>query len=231
MSSDGGATFQDTAAGRYTAQFDGGPIADVYCVDLTHEVVTGGQYEADTQYAITDPSGSLTNGYHQGGLASALIDGDFTSISVAEAQKRSSEVAFLADAFLYDYNYSSLDERDTNQAAVGLSIWDIVQDGGDGLSAGQMQASPADTALYGPLVSEIEGYAATYYSSYQSSTAVWVQAPSQTLGNHEQDFVYLPSDVPAAVPEASTTVSLGLLLMLGLGGMTVAAKRKQGAAA
>jgi hypothetical protein len=32
------------------------------------------------------------------------------------------------------------------------------------------------------------------------------------------------------VPEASTTVSLGLLLMLGLGGMAVAAKRKKSAA-
>ncbi len=37
--------------------------------------------------------------------------------------------------------------------------------------------------------------------------------------------------VPAAVPEASTTVSLGLLLMLGLGGMAVAAKRRKSAAA
>ena len=35
---------------------------------------------------------------------------------------------------------------------------------------------------------------------------------------------------PAAVPEASTTVSFGVLLMLGLGGMTVAAKRRKSAA-
>ena len=34
---------------------------------------------------------------------------------------------------------------------------------------------------------------------------------------------------PAPVPEASTTVSLGLLLALGLGGMVVAAKRKKAA--
>lgn len=32
---------------------------------------------------------------------------------------------------------------------------------------------------------------------------------------------------PAAVPEASTTVSLGLLLVLGMGGMVVAAKRQK----
>ena len=35
------------------------------------------------------------------------------------------------------------------------------------------------------------------------------------------------SPVPAAVPEASTTVSLGLLLALGMGGIAVAAKRKK----
>lgn len=32
--------------------------------------------------------------------------------------------------------------------------------------------------------------------------------------------------IPAAVPEASTTVSLGLLLMLGLGGMLIARKQR-----
>ena len=35
---------------------------------------------------------------------------------------------------------------------------------------------------------------------------------------------------PAAVPEASTTVSLGLLLALGLGGVVIAAKRKKASA-
>jgi hypothetical protein len=44
------------------------------------------------------------------------------------------------------------------------------------------------------------------------------------------DNVSLTQTSPAAVPEASTTVSLGLLLMLGLGGMAIAAKRKQSAA-
>ena len=33
----------------------------------------------------------------------------------------------------------------------------------------------------------------------------------------------------APVPEASTTVSLGLLLLLGLGGLVVAARRKRAA--
>ncbi|MGI4788634.1 MAG: hypothetical protein ACRYFS_07265 [Janthinobacterium lividum] len=38
------------------------------------------------------------------------------------------------------------------------------------------------------------------------------------------------TDTPAAVPEASTTVSFGLLLMLGLGGIVVAARKKKIAA-
>lgn len=36
--------------------------------------------------------------------------------------------------------------------------------------------------------------------------------------------------LPAAVPEASTTVSLGLLLALGMGGVMVAARRKKASA-
>jgi len=36
-----------------------------------------------------------------------------------------------------------------------------------------------------------------------------------------------PAILPPAVPEASTTVSLGLLLALGMGGLVVAAKRKK----
>ena len=37
----------------------------------------------------------------------------------------------------------------------------------------------------------------------------------------------LTPNAPAAVPEASTTVSFGLLLVLGLGGAVIAAKRKK----
>ena len=49
-----------------------------------------------------------------------------------------------------------------------------------------------------------------------------------TLGplNGPAGLAFGPSS-PAAVPEASTTVSLGLLLSLGLGGMVVAAKRRK----
>ncbi len=235
LSTDGGMTFFKTDAGRYTGQFGSGPITNIYCDDLNHGIYSGGQYTASTQYMITSPSGPLVNGYYQGGLASALTNGDLTSVGTAEAQKRSSEVAFLADTYLYDYSYSSLAEEDLNQSAIGLSIWDIVQDGGDGLSAGQVQAGAADAATYGTLVNAYENEASVFASNYQSGTAIWVQAPVDALGNHQQDFVYVPSEVPPnapypPVPEASTTVSFGLLLALGLGGAVIAAKRKKVAA-
>lgn len=49
----------------------------------------------------------------------------------------------------------------------------------------------------------------------------------QSVGVTEVDNV---SVTPAPVPEASTTVSLGLLLTLGMGGVMVAGKRRKSAA-
>ena len=43
-------------------------------------------------------------------------------------------------------------------------------------------------------------------------------------------YSLLLHDVPAAVPEASTTVSSGLLLALGMGGVVIAARKKKAAA-
>ena len=51
-----------------------------------------------------------------------------------------------------------------------------------------------------------------------------------TLIHNNPNDLFLDFKVAApAVPEASTTVSLGLLLALGLGGVMVAKKRKQSA--
>ena len=50
-------------------------------------------------------------------------------------------------------------------------------------------------------------------------------------GLNGSESLHLTSFTPAAVPEASTTVSFGLLLALGLGGVVIAAKKKKAAAA
>ncbi len=83
--------------------------------------------------------------------------------------------------------------------------------------------------VYGP------GLLSTSYQSFTTLPVV-VDAGSHTLtftglnsNPLNQDNTALIDSVsvsPAAVPEASTTVSLGLLLTLGLGGLAVAKKRK-----
>ncbi|MGI4789240.1 MAG: hypothetical protein ACRYFS_10385 [Janthinobacterium lividum] len=51
-------------------------------------------------------------------------------------------------------------------------------------------------------------------------------------GNYYQDSTGLSATLTSApVPEASTTVSLGLLMALGLGGLAVSAKRRKASAA
>ncbi len=74
-------------------------------------------------------------------------------------------------------------------------------------------------------------------TSYQSFTTlpVLVDAGTHTLtftglntaGGDNTAFIDSVGVSPAAVPEASTTVSLGLLLALGLGGVAVAAKKRK----
>ena len=82
--------------------------------------------------------------------------------------------------------------------------------------------------IYGPGLS-------TDYTAFTTAPAL-VSAGSHTLtftglntNPLDDDNTALIDNVsvsPAAVPEASTTVSLGLLLALGLGGLAVAKKRK-----
>ena len=55
----------------------------------------------------------------------------------------------------------------------------------------------------------------------------FVGDPGFYADNVGRDTVSFSVNAPAAVPEASTTVSFGLLLALGLGGLVVSAKRKK----
>lgn len=53
---------------------------------------------------------------------------------------------------------------------------------------------------------------------------------ANTPGTNDLSDMFVPGAIPGApVPEASTTVSFGLLLTLGLGGVVIAAKRKKAA--
>jgi hypothetical protein len=226
VTSDGGATSMNGYAGRYKAQLGSGPVTNIFCVDINHEIHVGDTFAANTQYNITSPAGAFGGGYYSGGFASALTNGDIATLTFTQATARAGEVAFLADHYLnavsFDGSSGSTNNVD-NFAALNMSIWDIVEDGGDGLTMGQVQvgssdAGSSDAAAYGSLVGYYENQAASH-TDYTSNTAGWIQAPEQPLGTHFQDYVYekpltTPHGNPQAVPEPSLTAFGGCLSLV-----------------
>ncbi|MBV9850988.1 MAG: hypothetical protein JO250_15055, partial [Armatimonadetes bacterium] len=93
-------------AGRYRAQLGPaqgqGPISNIFCVDFTHDIQLGDYYTANTQHLLTDPAAtkSASDAYYNGGLASALVSGDYNPTGAMAASQRASEVAYLADNYL-----------------------------------------------------------------------------------------------------------------------------------
>jgi hypothetical protein len=98
-SHDGGVSYFGTSAGRFHATLNSAPIS-IFCLDVTHIIAWGDTYMANVQYHLTDAAGPLSGGYYQGGLASVLVNGDFTTVSTREAQVRSAQATYLADTYL-----------------------------------------------------------------------------------------------------------------------------------
>ena len=232
VSSDGGKTYEDAYTGRYHATLNGAPI-NIFCVDISHDIHNGDTYAANTQYHITDAAGPLSGSYYKGGLASAITTNDLGSVTVTapQAAARASEVAWLADNYLNASAFTGVTDTNSvdNLTAVNLSIWDIVRDGGDGISSGQVQATNLNSSLSG-LVSYYEGLAGGE-TTYQSATATWIQAPESASGGHMQDYVYEKPATPGVQPVPEPGVPT-MLLCLGLvvGGVALRRKRQMSAA-
>lgn len=227
LSQDGGKTNFQGYAGRYKGQLGSGPVTNIFCVDIGHEIHVGDTYAANTQYDITGAAGALGGGYYSGGLASALTDGDIASVTLTEANRRASEVAFLADNYLNATSFSGASgstDTGNNLTGLGLSVWDILQDGGNGLTAGQVQTGASDAGVYGGLVSYYEGLASAH-AGYTSRTAGWMQAPQASLGQHMQDYVYEKPASPQAVPEPGVSAFLSSLSLVA-GGFWLRRKRQ-----
>ncbi len=84
------------------------------------------------------------------------------------------------------------------------------------------------TGLYGTYVLDEQDFQLNAAFLTQTLHSIEI---TNTANDSNPILLGLTTATPAAVPEASTTVSLGLLLMLGLGGVAIAAKRKKSAAA
>lgn len=222
LTDNGGQSTFDGYAGRYKGQLGSGPVSNIFCVDISHEIQPGDTYAANTQYNITSAAGAFGGGYHAGGLASALTDGDIAGVTLTQANQRAGEVAYLADNYLNATTFtgaSGSTNATDNFAALSLSVWDIVQDGGGGLTSGQVRTGAGDASAYGGLVGYYEALAAGH-TNYTSTTAAWIQAPEPTLGQHFQDYVYekpAPSSAPQAVPEPGLPAVLSCLALVAGG--------------
>lgn len=195
LSGNGGASYEDVYSGVYLSRVKT-TTHPIFCVDFNHEVVDGQQYDVDAQYLATAAPGPLVNGYYQGGLASVLVAGDYGPVlSVQAAEERASEVTWLGANYLtVSQNYFDTDASgDTsytdNETGISLSIWDIMQDGGDGIYSGEgsiVADSSAQTA-YGSLVTYYEAQAAQH-TDYTNNYIHWEQAPMSN-GTHSQEFI------------------------------------------
>jgi len=171
-------------------------LFELYCVDIRHTIGTPFQTLAMLGQVIDGAqplqvSGFYEDGFGQGGgLASALTDFDYKPTlpgpnpSFDTIEKRVNAVSYLSQKYL-----NSPSGADT-LAKVQLAIWDIVQDGGDGVGAGQgsVQAKTADGSAFvdiSAILAEAAGQAAT-------PGPEWLQAPrvGGNPNNHLQDFVF-----------------------------------------
>ena len=99
-------------------------------------------------------------------------------------------------------------------------VFSVVDTGGAGTSS-TPQTSTANNGLFGTYVLDAQHFALNSAFATQTLTGFTV-----TNGpGSENNFLSAVAAVAAAVPEASTTVSLGLLLALGLGGVVLARKK------
>jgi hypothetical protein len=146
-------------------------------------------------------------------MSSALISGDYNAQFPGgglTAAQRSSQTGWLADNFLladastFSSGLSGSTNLNDNLAAIALSIWDINQDGADGITTGQLQVDNDGQIKLGSLVSYYQQQAALH-SDYASQDNTWIQGPRDASGGHPQDVV------GPRVPEPGTLALLGVL--------------------
>jgi len=219
-----GNPYNSTAiVGRFKGQFENGKAVYMFCVDARHFEGSPFQtLDATTIPLVTDTATGFnaTEGFYKdntyGGVASAMTKADYiptagTVPDAASAATRASQAAYLVDKWV-----NSITATNVDFAKVQLAIWDILQDGGDGLAAGSF------TSTSGYDISAILTDASSITSSYTGS-AIWIEAQRQgtprTAGNHVQDWAY-----SCPVPEP---VFLQFGAMMGLGGVGVFRLRRK----
>ena len=205
ISTNGGTSYEDVYVGQYQIQLGSGANAkslNTYCVDVQNDIFVG---DTTTSKLInfTDPTnGFVTAAYNNG-------------VGTTGKQNNANAVAYLISTYL---------NSSTSQAKaidVGLSIWDIVNDNGNGISAGnfQVQANNGTSVTsqnIGDVSTDVSKLISAAYAADPTKTGAvtWIDNPKFTNGNTRyQDFAIHGADYP--VPEASTLLGMGSLLALG----------------
>lgn len=200
--------YYSVSAGRYKATLDG-QLNNVWCIDLNHPVQFGDGYTANIAFTMTDDAGSLSGGYYQGGAASAIGNGDFTpdgDPNGTGAIFRAAAAGWLSDTYSNANAFANIYSSDTvtNLTAIQLALWDMIQDGGDGMAAGtfRLAVETGDRAAYGDLVAFYNAQASAAATGY-SASSLFIQAPVTVSGStytHKQMF----TGQQTAVPEPGT---------------------------
>lgn len=213
--------------GRYNGKFADGTAVTMFCVDARHfDGTPFTTLDANSIPLVSDGATAYNaterfyeaNGVY-GGIASALTKADYIPTngivpSAAQAALRASQVAYLVDKW-GNATVANVNAGRDQMAAVQLAIWDILQDGGDGLGAGSFQSNAG--AVYQGLAAAVLADASSIDSSYVGS-AIWIEAQrGATAGAHVQDWAYTP------VPEP---VFMQMGALVGLSGAGLLRRRR-----
>lgn len=176
-----------------------------------------GQLEKFTLSGVTFADGATASGYFifNGALAGTSRSELISAINITTTNGITDSVAGTQYG---DYGYY-LDSSVYGGHAYGFVVDNV---GLQGQQSGQLFLIPATSINFNSSGTNIIPLVAGFNSPVYGASG-----SSETTSGTRQLVSGFLIETPAAVPEASTTVSFGLLLALGLGGAAVAARKKK----
>ncbi|MEI6913559.1 MAG: hypothetical protein WCL39_00330 [Armatimonadota bacterium] len=219
--------------GKFLFLDEGNSVATAITLDGIAEYVWAGAYQiswaadpvvlghpdlTDSQYAFcTDPTHNVTNGYRTAANVIAPLNDAIAGLPSAEyifaggagKQAEADAVTYLSRKYLIP----GVGPSALNAQVASLAIWDIVHDGGDGLTVGNFR-SGARVADVAALIQE--AFLPLNQASITQNQVRWVQTADD--GKYAQDFaIVTPALSNLLVPEPAFIQMGALLGMSGLG--------------